>query len=142
MQNKTLLTGIKPTGTPHIGNFLGAIQPAVALANSYEKSFIFIADYHALNSVQDGTRLHDLSLSIAATWLACGLDPSKTVLYRQSAVPEVFELDTIINAITPKGWMNKAHAYKAAIDAQSKVLKKLGEQEITDIGKLTDMLAI
>lgn len=119
MQNKTLLTGIKPTGTPHIGNFLGAIQPAVALANSYEKSFIFIADYHALNSVQDGTRLHDLSLSIAATWLACGLDPSKTVLYRQSAVPEVFELDTIINAITPKGWMNKAHAYKAAIDANA-----------------------
>ena len=118
-EQKTLLTGIKPTGTPHVGNFLGAIQPAVALANSYEKSFIFIADYHALNTVQDGTRLHDLSLSIAATWLACGLDPSKTVLYRQSAVPEVFELDTIINAITPKGWMNKAHAYKAAIDANA-----------------------
>lgn len=118
MQNssKTLLTGIKPTGTPHIGNFLGAIQPAIQRVHEYENSFLFIADYHALNTVQDGARLHDLSLSVAATWLACGLDPSKTVLYRQSAVSEVFELDTILNAITPKGWMNKAHAYKAAVD--------------------------
>lgn len=116
-EQKTLLTGIKPTGTPHVGNFLGAIKPAIALANSYENSYIFIADYHALNTVQDGARLHDLSLSIAATWLACGLDPTKTILYRQSAVPEVFELDTIINSITPKGWMNKAHAYKAAVDS-------------------------
>ena len=114
--SKTLLTGIKPTGTPHIGNFLGAIQPAIQMVHDYEHSFLFIADYHALNTVQDGARLHDLTLSIAATWLACGLDPSKTILYRQSAVPEVFELETILNAITPKGWMNKAHAYKAAVD--------------------------
>ncbi len=115
-EQKTLLTGIKPTGTPHVGNFLGAIKPAIKMVHDYEKSFLFIADYHALNTVQDGARLHDLSLSIAATWLACGLDPSKTILYRQSAVPEVFELETILNAITPKGWMNKAHAYKAALD--------------------------
>lgn len=115
----TILTGIKPTGTPHVGNFLGAIKPAIQLVNNYEHSFLFIADYHALNTVQDGTRLHDLSISIAATWLACGLDPSKTTLYRQSAVPEVFELDTILNAITPKGWMNKAHAYKAAVDVNT-----------------------
>lgn len=114
--HKTLLTGIKPTGTPHVGNFLGAIQPAIHMVHEYKHSFLFIADYHALNTVQDGARLKDLTLSIAATWLACGLDPSKTVLYRQSAVPEVFELETIINAITPKGWMNKAHAYKAAVD--------------------------
>lgn len=113
---KTLLTGIKPTGTPHLGNYLGAIEPAIKMVHSYEHSFLFIADYHALNSVQDGSRLHDLTMSIAATWLACGLDPSKTTLYRQSAVPEVFELETILNAITPKGWMNKAHAYKAAVD--------------------------
>lgn len=121
MQNssKTLLTGIKPTGTPHVGNFLGAIKPAIELVHTYENSFLFIADYHALNTVQDGNRLHDLTLSIAATWLACGLDPSKTILYRQSAVPEVFELETIINAITPKGWMNKAHAYKAALDVNA-----------------------
>lgn len=119
MQNKTLLTGIKPTGTPHVGNFLGAIQPAIQMVHDYEQSFLFIADYHALNTVQDGARLHDLTLSIAATWLACGLDPSKTTLYRQSAVPEVFELETILNAITPKGWMNKAHAYKAAVDVNT-----------------------
>ncbi|MGH7218428.1 MAG: tryptophan--tRNA ligase [Candidatus Microsaccharimonas sp.] len=119
MQNKTLLTGIKPTGTPHVGNFLGAIQPAIEMVHGYEHSFLFIADYHALNTVQDGARLHDLTLSIAATWLACGLDPNKTTLYRQSAVPEVFELETIINAITPKGWMNKAHAYKAAVDVNT-----------------------
>ena len=118
-EQKTLLTGIKPTGTPHVGNFLGAIQPAIATVHSYDRSFMFIADYHALNTVQDGARLHDLTMSIAATWLACGLDPSKTILYRQSAVPEVFELDTIINAITPKGWMNKAHAYKAALDVNA-----------------------
>jgi tryptophanyl-tRNA synthetase len=114
--HKTLLTGIKPTGTPHVGNFLGAIQPAIQMVHEYKDSYLFIADYHALNTVQDGARLHELSVSIAATWLACGLDPSKTILYRQSAVPEVFELETILNAITPKGWMNKAHAYKAAID--------------------------
>lgn len=118
-EQKTLLTGIKPSGTPHVGNFLGAIKPAIQMVHESEKSFLFIADYHALNTVQDGARLHDLSLSIAATWLACGLDPSKTILYRQSAVPEVFELDTILNAITPKGWMNKAHAYKAAMDVNA-----------------------
>ncbi len=118
-EQQTLLTGIKPTGTPHVGNFLGAIQPAIANVHAYEHSFLFIADYHALNTVQDGARLHDLTMSIAATWLACGLDPSKTILYRQSAVPEVFELETIINAITPKGWMNKAHAYKAALDVNA-----------------------
>lgn len=116
---KTLLTGIKPTGTPHLGNFLGAIQPAIQMVHDYEQSFLFIADYHALNTVQDGARLHDLTLSIAATWLACGLDPTKTILYRQSAVTEVFELETILNAITPKGWMNKAHAYKAAVDVNA-----------------------
>lgn len=112
----TLLTGIKPTGTPHVGNFLGAIRPAIQLVQEYENSFLFIADYHALNTVQDGAKLRDLTRSIAATWLACGLDPSKTVMYRQSAVPEDFELETILTSITPKGWMNKAHAYKAAVD--------------------------
>lgn len=119
MQKKTLLTGIKPTGTPHVGNFLGAIKPAIQMVHDYENSYLFIADYHALNTVQDGARLRELTLSIAATWLACGLDPSKTVLYRQSAVPEVFELETILNALTPKGWMNKAHAYKAAVDVNT-----------------------
>ena len=117
LSQKTLLTGIKPTGTPHIGNYFGAIKPAIELVQNFEQSFLFIADYHALNSVQDGARLHDLTYKLAATWLACGLDPSKTIMYRQSSVPEVFELETILNAITPKGWMNKAHAYKAMLEA-------------------------
>ena len=119
MQNHTLLTGIKPTGTPHIGNFLGAIEPAIQRAHSYEQSFVFIADYHALNTVQDGARLRELSRSIAATWIACGLDTTRTTLYRQSSVPAVFELETVLNAVTPKGWMNKAHAYKAAVDVNT-----------------------
>jgi len=118
-RSKTLLTGVKPTGTPHIGNFLGAIKPAIERAQQFEQSFVFIADYHALNTVQNGAQLRELSHSIAATWLACGIDPSKVTLYRQSAVPEVFELDTILNSLTPKGWMNKAHAYKAAVDANN-----------------------
>ena len=112
----TLLTGIKPTGTPHIGNYLGAILPAIKMVHEANESFLFIADYHALNTVQSGAKLQDLTRIVAATWLACGLDPSKTILYRQSAVPEVFELETILSSITPKGWMNKAHAYKAATD--------------------------
>ena len=119
MQNHTLLTGIKPTGTPHIGNFLGAIEPAIQRAHNYEQSFVFIADYHALNTVQDGARLRELSRSIAATWIACGLDTTRTTLYRQSSVPAVFELETVLNAVTPKGWMNKAHAYKAAVDVNT-----------------------
>lgn len=117
--SKTILTGIKPTGTPHVGNYLGAFQPAIERANDYERSLFFIADYHALNTVQDGAQLAHLSRSIAATWLACGLDPSRTIVFRQSAVPEVFELTTILNSITPKGWMNKAHAYKAAVDVNT-----------------------
>lgn len=117
--HQTLLTGIKPTGTPHIGNYLGAILPAIDLVNQYEKSFLFIADYHALNTVHNGDELRQLTRSIAATWLACGLDPSRTILYRQSAVPAVFELETILNTVTSKGWMNKAHAYKAAVDANA-----------------------
>ena len=119
MQNHTLLTGIKPTGTPHIGNFLGAIEPAIQRAHNYEQSFVFIADYHALNTVQDGARLRELSRSIAAIWIACGLDTTRTTLYRQSSVPAVFELETVLNAVTPKGWMNKAHAYKAAVDVNT-----------------------
>lgn len=115
-QTSTLLTGIKPTGTPHIGNYLGAIHPTIHLANSYENSMVFIADYHALNTVHDGKALHDLSISIASSWLACGLDPDKTILFKQSSVPEVFELSVILNSLTPKGWMNKAHAYKAAVE--------------------------
>ncbi len=112
----TVLTGIKPTGTPHIGNYFGAIEPALRQAHNYPAAFFFIADYHALNSVQDGETMKELTRNVAATWLAAGLDPSKVNFYRQSDIPEEFELVTILNNFIPKGWMNKMHAYKASID--------------------------
>ncbi|MES2630631.1 MAG: tryptophan--tRNA ligase [Patescibacteria group bacterium] len=114
--NSIILTGIKPTGTPHIGNYLGAIEPALRRASEYSEAFFFIADYHALNSVQDGETMKELTRNLAATWLAAGLDPSKVNFYRQSDVPEEFEIVTILNNFIPKGWMNKMHAYKAAVD--------------------------
>jgi tryptophanyl-tRNA synthetase len=113
MERRIALTGIKPTGTPHIGNYFGAIKPALALTREYETRF-FIADYHALNSERDAERLKRQTREVAATWLACGLDPETSLVYKQSAVPETFELATILMAFTPKGLMNRAHAYKAA----------------------------
>ncbi len=109
------LTGFKPTGRAHIGNYLGMIRPALALARDYD-AFYFIADEHALTSVQDAKRMRDLTYEIAATWLALGLDPETTVLYRQSDVPHVFELGWILSCVTPKGLLNRAHAYKAITD--------------------------
>ena len=109
------LTGIKPTGIPHLGNYAGAIRPAIALAETYD-AFYFIADYHALTTVRDPALLDEYSRSVAATWLACGLDPATVTLYRQSDVPETFELAWVLSCLTPKGMMNRAHAYKAARD--------------------------
>ena len=108
------LTGIKPTGEPHVGNWLGAIKPALALAASYE-TFYFIADYHALNAVYDAEALRKHTFSIAATYLAFGLDPERSVFYRQSEIPEVFELAWILACFTGKGLMNRAHSYKDSI---------------------------
>jgi tryptophanyl-tRNA synthetase len=112
---KKSLTGIKPTGTPHIGNYLGAIRPGLELAQEYQALY-FIADYHALTTVKDGTRLNELSYEVACTWLALGLDPSKVIFYRQSDIPELFELAWILSCFTPKGLLNRAHAYKSAVD--------------------------
>jgi tryptophanyl-tRNA synthetase len=114
MQKKVALTGIKPTGIPHIGNYIGAIKPALKLAETCEARY-FIADYHALNAIKDAAQLRELTYEIAAAWLACGLDPEKVLFYRQSHVPETFELMTLLLAFTPKGLMNRAHAYKAII---------------------------
>lgn len=111
---KRALTGIKPTGIPHIGNYIGAIRPALALADEYD-AYYFIADYHALTTVTDPQELTDLTYEVAAAWLAMGLDPSRVTIYRQSDVPEVFELSWILGCVTPKGMMNRAHAYKAAV---------------------------
>lgn len=112
---KRILTGIKATGV-HIGNWVGAIEPALELANSPEnESFLFIADFHALNSHPKPEDLKNRTYEIAATWLALGLDPKKSFLYKQSDIPEIFELSVILNALTPKGLMNRAHAYKAVV---------------------------
>src|ERR671919_800498 len=112
---KVALTGIKPSGTPHIGNYLGMIKPALELAASYD-AYYFIADEHALTTVRDPGEMRELSYEAAATWLALGLDPERVVIYRQSDVPEVFELSWILSCVTPKGLLNRAHAYKAATD--------------------------
>jgi len=114
---RRVLTGIKPTGSPHIGNLLGAIRPALRLADEGLEAFYFIADYHALTSVNDAATMRQLTNEVAATWLAMGLDPDRAVFYRQSDVPEVFELSWVLACATSKGWMNKAHAYKALVDA-------------------------
>ena len=111
------LTGIKPTGAPHLGNYVGAIRPALKLTETYDEAYYFIADYHALTTERDPDRVREYTQQVAATWLACGLDPERTVFYRQSDVPETFELQWVLSCVTPKGMMNRAHAYKAAVDA-------------------------
>ena len=105
------LTGIKPTGSPHIGNLLGAIAPALEMAKDYQ-SLYFIADYHALTSVRDKAAMKTQIHEVAATWLAAGLDPKEVIFYRQSDIPEVFETSWILSCFTPKGLMNRAHSYK------------------------------
>jgi tryptophanyl-tRNA synthetase len=111
---KISLTGIQPTGDLHIGNYFGAIKPALELAKTYDARY-FIADYHALNSVKDPVELNACIRKVAAGWLAAGLDPEKVIFYRQSSIPEVFELTIMVMAFTSKGLMNRAHAYKAAV---------------------------
>lgn len=102
---------------PHLGNYLGAIKPALALADREDtEARYFIADYHSLNTVRDAQTLRRYTYEVAAAWLASGLDPEKTLIYRQSDVPETFELTTLLMAFTAKGLMNRAHAYKAAVD--------------------------
>lgn len=115
---KTAVTGIKPTGTPHLGNYLGMIKPALELAAEYQ-SFYFIADYHALTTMRDSVTLRQYTYEVAATWLALGLDPDRVVLYRQSDITEVFELSWILSCSTAKGLLNRAHAYKAAADVNT-----------------------
>lgn len=112
---KIALTGIKPTGTPHIGNYLGMIKPALELVQRYQALY-FIADYHALTTERDPEELNRQIYKVAATWLALGLDPEKVVFFRQSDVPEVFELTWILACLTSKGLLNRAHAYKVAVN--------------------------
>lgn len=113
--SKILLTGVKPTALPHWGNYLGAIRPGLRLMNDFESSYLFIADYHALTTIHSAKEMKEFSYQVAATWLACGLDLKKCIIYRQSDVPEIFELNWILSCFTPKGFMNRAHAYKARL---------------------------
>lgn len=114
---KVALTGIKPTHSPpHLGNYLGAIRPALRLAEHFDGMY-FIADYHALTTMRDAAALHRSVYDVTATWLACGLDPSRTVIFRQSAIPEVFELAWVLACIVATGQLERGHAYKTALDA-------------------------
>lgn len=116
--SQRVLTGITTTGTPHLGNYVGAIRPAVAASREAGvESFLFLADYHALIKCDDPARVAQSRLQIAATWLACGLDPQRVTFYRQSDIPEIPELNWLLTCVTSKGLMNRAHAYKAATDA-------------------------
>ncbi len=113
---KVCLTGIKPTGNPHLGNYLGAIRPAIRMAQSGDYAgYYFIADYHSLTAVHNGKELNQYIYEVAATWMAFGLDPKQVVLYQQSHIPEVVELHWILSCFTAKGHMNRAHAYKAIV---------------------------
>ena len=112
-----VLTGITTSGTPHLGNYVGAIRPAIAAARAPgTESFFFLADYHALIKVQDPARVQRSTLEIAASWLACGLDPASVWFYRQSDIPEITELTWLLTCVAGKGLLNRAHAYKAAVD--------------------------
>jgi tryptophanyl-tRNA synthetase len=116
MAKETVLTGITTTGTPHLGNYVGAILPAVKASRREDvTSFYFLADYHALIKCQDPERIQQSTLEVAATWLAAGLDTDKVIFYRQSDIPEVLELTWLLTCMTAKGLMNRAHAYKAAV---------------------------
>ena len=103
---KRILTGITTTGVPHIGNYIGAIRPALEMASSSDESFFFLADYHSIIKNQNATEIGTSVESIALAWLSCGLDPNKSYFYRQSDVPEILELSWILNCITAKGLMN------------------------------------
>ncbi len=113
----TVLTGITTTGTPHLGNYAGAIRPAIEMSRSHNNCYFFLADYHALIKCQDPLRVMQSRQEIAATWLALGLDTNQATFYRQSDIPEIPELTWLLTCVTAKGMMNRAHAYKAAVEA-------------------------
>lgn len=115
MSKAITLTGITTTGTPHLGNYVGAIKPAIEMSKADGQYFYFLADYHALIKTQDADRVHQSTREIAATWLALGLDTDKAVFYRQSDVPQIPELTWFLTCTAAKGLMNRAHAYKDAV---------------------------
>ncbi len=128
---KRILTGITPSGYPHLGNYIGAIKPSLDLLDKKCESFLFIADLHAVIKVSEPTKLEELSNAIAMAWLASGLDPNTTNFYRQSDVPEITELAWLLSCITEKGLLNRAHAYKAAVDQNNERGKKEMDEGIS-----------
>jgi tryptophanyl-tRNA synthetase len=118
MTQEIYLTGITTTGTPHIGNYVGAIRPGIAASkDKSKKNFYFLADYHALAKAEDPERINRSTLEIAAAWLALGLDTENAVFYRQSDIQEIPHLTWILTSVTAKGLMNRAHSYKAVVQA-------------------------
>jgi len=130
MKKIVTLTGVKATGMPHMGNYLGAMRPAInRLKNNADQKndfYYFIPDYHSLISHKDAGFIKNSSYEVAATWLACGLDPEKVIFYRQSDVPQILEFSWILACFTPKGDLNRAHAYKA-LTAQN---AELGREDL------------
>ncbi len=124
-----VLTGITTTGTPHLGNYVGAIRPAIAASKASEQdSYLFLADLHALIKCHEPDKIQQSTTEIAATWLALGLDTDRSVFYRQSDVPEISELCWVLNCMAAKGLMNRAHAYKDAVN------KNLEDNQDPDFG--------
>jgi len=118
MTQDIFLTGITTTGTPHIGNYVGAIRPSIAASkDAGKKNYYFLADFHALAKNEDPDKISQSTLEIAAAWLALGMDTDNSVFYRQSDIPEIPELTWILTSMTAKGLMNRAHSYKAAVQA-------------------------
>ena len=118
MSKDVYLTGITTTGTPHIGNYVGAIRPGIeASKNPATEHFYFLADYHSLAKNEDPDKISQSTLEIAASWLALGLDTAHACFYRQSDIPEILELTWVLTGMTAKGLMNRAHSYKAMVQA-------------------------
>ncbi len=115
MSEKIVLTGIKPTGMPHLGNYVGALKPLIEQSKT-QKTFMFIADLHALNTIHDAAQIKQHTYEIAALMVALGLDLNNAILFRQSDISEIYHLNTLLTNVTPKGLMNRAHSYKAAMD--------------------------
>jgi tryptophanyl-tRNA synthetase len=130
MTKKIILTGVKSSGHPHLGNYIGAIKPALELARDpANEALYFIADYHSLTTVHDAKKMRESTLEVAATWMACGLDPERTFFFRQSDIPELFELTWVLSCFTGKGLMNRAHAYKASAQKNAET----GKDEDADV---------
>ncbi len=120
IQNKIILTGIKPSGSPHLGNYLGAMRPSIEMQNQYQQSIYFIADFHSLTTIRNAKLHQEYIYGVALDWLALGLNPDKTVFFRQSDNPYHTELSWILSCITPMGLMERAHAWKDAINNKLK----------------------